>query len=159
MNLSEYWSYSSSVAGNSQIGCRLLLKWLELEWTWKLSSRSRTWSNWSHVTVSPPVRAANTKSLSSELEHNVWPNARATTTNADNLKSLTMLTMIMIPIPSCVPPSFEFLIGISNYKLSNDKRSQHASSSTALHDDELKGTLIFNLQSYFDPYVCASVDK
>ena len=35
MDFSEYW-YFSSVAGDSQIGCKSLLKWLEFEWTWKL---------------------------------------------------------------------------------------------------------------------------
>ena len=41
MDFSEYW-YSSSVAGDYQIGCRLLLKWLELEWTWRFSPRAQS---------------------------------------------------------------------------------------------------------------------
>ena len=41
MELSEYW-YSNSVAGDSQMGCRSLLKWRELGWTWKLPSRAQS---------------------------------------------------------------------------------------------------------------------
>ena len=41
VDFSEYL-HSSSVAGDSQSGCRSLLKWLELEWPWKLSSRAQS---------------------------------------------------------------------------------------------------------------------
>ena len=41
IDLSEYW-YSISAAGYSQIGFRLLLKWLELDKTWKLTSRAQS---------------------------------------------------------------------------------------------------------------------
>ena len=41
MDFNEYW-YSSSVASDSQIDYRLLLKCLELEWTWKFSSRAQS---------------------------------------------------------------------------------------------------------------------